>query len=282
MGSKPGDIVDVLFMGDSQGFGNGVNFEDTIPGTVTRLALEHGWVVRNACVGGHHPPNQFALAKWLRDDGRIRVSNYVYLVTPVAIASCDSLTEAKVSDDGQLYSDIPDSVTLARKWIKTHSVAFSRIRDAVRHQGIGVKPDEESAFVFRLYSAGAPKQQDGASARIFCVTSNSSQRKAVRTFQLVYVPLSLEMNFDAIQRGAQRRGISVDPDAPFRTLRGAAMDLNLQVHDLRPVLRALHLKGAQLSLFPDFHYTGAVSRAAGEMVWQQIKPTLRGIHDTEY
>ena len=219
---------------------------------------------------------------WLRDNDRIKVSNYVYLITPVALASCDSPTEGHVSEDGQLYGGIPNSVMLARTWIKTHSVAYSRIRDAVRYQGIGVRPNEESDFVFRLYSAGDVEKDRRKKCAEFLRHFKQFAAQGGSTLQLVYVPLSLETSFNAIQRGADRRGISVDPNAPFRVLTAAAADLNLQIHDLRPVLRMLHLKGEQLSLFPDFHYTAAVSKAAGETVFQQIKPGLRGIHKTEY
>jgi hypothetical protein len=40
--ADPQKPIDILFVGDSQGFGNGVNFEDTIGGSMARLAAEQG------------------------------------------------------------------------------------------------------------------------------------------------------------------------------------------------------------------------------------------------
>jgi hypothetical protein len=272
MGSKAGDRVDVLFMGDSQGFGNGVNFEETIPGTVARLALEQDYLVRNSCVGGHHPPDQLMLAKALRE--RIQVSHYVYLFTPVALASCDSLSVANVGADGNLYGDTVSSIMLMRMWIKTHSVTFSRIRDAIRAQGIGVKPNEESSFVYELYATGELEKTRLQQCRDFLRSFKEFAAQDGGTVQLVYVPLTLETDFDRILRSAEKIGLSVDLNAPFRVLDTAAKDLNIEMHDLRPVVRELHTEGVQLSLYPDFHFTPAVSKVAGETVWQQIKANV--------
>src|SRR5207244_4092310 len=46
MGTRPGDAIDILFLGDSQGFGNGLDFEETIPGTVAKLGEDSGYTVR--------------------------------------------------------------------------------------------------------------------------------------------------------------------------------------------------------------------------------------------
>ncbi len=46
-----GSKVDVLFLGDSQGFGNGVSFEESICGAVAELGLHDGMRIANASVG---------------------------------------------------------------------------------------------------------------------------------------------------------------------------------------------------------------------------------------
>src|SRR5262249_55738265 len=150
-----GDAVDVLFMGDSQGFGNGVNYEDTIAGTFARLAAGSGYVVRNACVGGQAPLNQLELAKMLTRDDHVRVSTYIYLFTPVAVASCKGFTPVTVGQDGRLYDDHTDSLALFRTWLKTHLAVYSRVRDAVRASGIGVSADADIPFVVQVYNPGA-------------------------------------------------------------------------------------------------------------------------------
>jgi hypothetical protein len=237
--------------------------------------------VRNASIGGQKPLNQLELARLLREQDGLRVSNYVYLFTPVAIATCGSFTKVTVGTDGRLYGQETTPMTIARTWVKTHSVVFGRVRDAVRSRGIAVQPDEETPFVFGLYRTG--ETEDGnkrlCAEALDRLKTFASQGNA--SVQLVYVPLTLETNFDAIQSGAKQRGMAVDVNAPFRVLSAAAEEAGLPVHDLRPVLRALHATGQPLSLFPDFHYTPTVSRASGQSIWDLFMSPARESSNAE-
>ena len=281
MATKQHDRVDWLFLGDSQGFGNGVSYEDTIVGTVAAHAAESGQVVRNACIGGQKPRNQIELGTLLRERDGLRVLNYVYLFTPVATASCGSFTSATVGADGRLYGPRTTPALIARTWIKTHSVVFGRVRDAVRSKGFNVQPDEELPAVFGPFRTGEIEE---ASTRL-CV-EDVQRLKAFASegnaeLQLVYLPLTLEMSFEGIQSGAEAKGIEVDVNAPFRVLSAAAEQNGVPLHDLRPVLRALHATGQPLSLFPDFHYTPAVSRASGRSIWEHLMSFRRHPLDVE-
>src|SRR4029078_2138173 len=126
MATKAGDYVDMLFMGDSQGFGNGLSFDDTIVGTIAQRAALEGYVVRNACVGGQLPLNQLELIRDLREHQQLKVSKYVYLFTPLAISLCGGLTNATHGIDGRLYGSSLDRIAMVRTWIKTNSVVYSR------------------------------------------------------------------------------------------------------------------------------------------------------------
>lgn len=270
MGTKSNDQIDWLFGGDSQGFGNGVNFEDTIVGTVASRAAALGQVVRNASVGGQMPLNQLELAMLLRERDGLRVANYVYLFTPVALASCAAFNSVTVGSDGRLYGEATTPMTTVRAWIKTHSVAYNRVRDAVRAAGIGVQPDQETPFVFALYQTAEAEERNMQQCVDVLQRMKRFAKDGGASLQVVYLPLTLEMNFGAIQSGAQERGLAVDINAPFRVLSAAAKAADVRVHDLRPILRDLHSTGQPLSLFPDFHYTPAVSKAVGAAIWQRV------------
>ena len=75
--------------------------------------------------------------------------------------------------------------------------------------------------------------------------------------------------------------MEVDVNAPFRVFSAAAEETGVPLHDLRPVLRALHATGQPLSLFPDFHYTPAVSRASGRSIWEHLMSSARQSVDAE-
>jgi hypothetical protein len=270
MATRPGDQVDVLFLGDSQGFGNGVNYEDTIAGTFARLAAEDKYVVRNACVGGQAPMNQLALAQRLTQDNNVHVATYIYLFTPAGVGNCNGFTRVAVGADGRLYDGIASSTALMRIWVRTHLAIYSRFRDAVRASGIGVTADAETPFVVQVYDTAAEDTNAGA-----CVEFLSNFKRFAAqhgaTVQAVYVPLTIEMGFDPVRRVGERRGVVVDSGVPFRTLSSAAKKVDIPLYDLRPVLRDFHSRGEALSLLPDFHYTAPVSRAAGTKVWEEFR-----------
>src|ERR1043166_4953566 len=58
LATHPGDRPDAIILGDSQGFGNGVNFEESVAGVVANLAASEGLRLANASVGGHGTRNQ--------------------------------------------------------------------------------------------------------------------------------------------------------------------------------------------------------------------------------
>src|SRR5262249_33169196 len=157
-----------------------------------------------------------------------------------------------VGQDGRLYDDHTDSLALFRTWLKTHLAVYSRVRDAVRASGIGVSADADIPFVVQVYNPGAETPNaDACSGFLADFKAYAAQHGAA--VQAVYVPLTVEMNFDPVRRAGGRRGIAVDAEVPFRTLAAAARKADIPVYDLRSVLRDFNSRGEALSLFPDFH-----------------------------
>lgn len=270
-GARSGSEIDILFLGDSQAFGNGVDYEATIPGTVAQFAERERLSVGNASVGGHHPPNQFAIAKWLRDEQQINVRRYVLLLTPVSIASCDIPTRALVGADGNLYGKNSGPAVRFRTWLKTHIVIYSRFRDALRSTGIGTEANTDNDSIYRLYSSRPDGLETNTRKWVeFLRKIKSFAAETGAIVEIVYLPLTLEASFDAIQENAETRGINVDPQAPFQVLFNAAKAVDIPIHDLRPVIMNCAKKGEELSLWPDFHYTGSVSKQCGKFLWDQL------------
>jgi hypothetical protein len=272
---KPGGHVDVLFLGDSQGYGNGVSFEESVAGGVAELAFQAGIHCANASVGGHSARNQLELARWLHDTEGIAVSNYVLLVTPLMVQYADSYSRASVGEDGRLYDD-PHNIIRARVriWIKTHCVVYDRVRDAIRNLGIGVRPSDDVPSVLRLYGAGDPESivRDKYVALLKQLKSFAEQQRA--NVRLVYLPLTVEVDFAAMRDAAVKRGVAVDPSLPYRICSAAAAELNIPVTDLRPVVEQLHARGDPLRLKGDFHYDRDLSRACAASIWNDLKNEL--------
>jgi hypothetical protein len=91
---------------------------------------------------------------------------------------------------------------------------------------------------------------------------------------IVYVPLTLETEFDPIRRAAAAGGLAIDRDVPLRVSSAVAKEYGVQFYSLRPVLEALHRQGKMLHLRGDFHYDRELSIASGENIWNALKNTV--------
>ncbi len=271
-GTKPGDSIDFLLVGDSQGFGNGVNFEETIAGTLATLATQSGKRVANSSIGGHSLiSQQEVLQKMVAEQG-LRVKEFVILATPVLVNKSDKPSKASVGKDGMLYGAGPiRRSALLRNWLKTHAVVYSRIRDAVRN--LGVEPANEAPSVLQFYSAtggtGEVASHLTASLRAFHAFASSNGASV----SLAYLPSTIEAEPKELQAAANKLGLKVDLDLPAKRCEIAARETGLPLYDLRPALKLAHQAGWPLNVKADFHYSPELSRACATNLSLSLKLT---------
>jgi hypothetical protein len=271
---KPNDAIDVLLLGDSQGFGNGVSFEESLSGSFALAADADGLRVANAAVGGHSAATQLLLAQRLHDRQGVKVAHYVLLVTPAMAQSGGHLSRARVGSDGRLYGSSTSRLALARTWAKTNLVIYARIRDALHNSGIAGKANNEAPFVFKFYEGGAAEESLRRSFSDYIARFKEFAAKAGAQLHVVYLPLTLEMEFEPIRTAAAARGLTIDPDVPLRATAAAARVHQVTFHSLRSVLKSLHDQGKPLHLKGDFHYDRELSVACGRDLWAALKSRL--------
>jgi len=281
LATKPNSSIDVLLLGDSQGFGNGVSFEESLAGSFALAAHTDGVRVANAAVGGHSAATQLLLARWLRERQGVKVSHYVLLVTPAIGQSGGHLSRARVGGDGRLYGSSTSQLALARTWAKTNLVIYARIRDAMSNSGIAGKPSNEAPFVFKVYESGPAEDSLRRSFSDYIARFKQFAAQSGAQLHIVYLPLTLEMEFDPLRSAASARGLTIDPDVPLRACEAVANEQQVSFHSLRPVLKGLHDQGKPLHLKGDFHYDRELSVAAGHHLWTTLRPQLSPSNTTE-
>jgi len=267
-------FLDILFIGDSQGFGNGVNYEDTIAGGVAELAVTRGLKVANASVGGHCLRNQLELVRWLHDKEGLRAARYFILLTPMMLSACDCFTQASVGRDGRLYDRPKTLPELAVIWLKTHAVIYARVRDAVRNLGFGVDPSGAVPFVFQVYDSSSDRERAAQKAEGCLADFQVLAGRNGASLSLVYVPLTIELDFSPIMDAGAARGLRLDPDLPSSVCRSVATKLGLPLYSLRPALEEVHASGRRLHLRGDFHYDSYTSRTCAQDLWRDIDRSI--------
>jgi len=277
---KKGDAVDILFIGDSQGFGNGVNYENTIAGRIAIIAEGKGVRVANESVGGHALRNQFELLQWLQNQKNLQISNYVILLTPVmATSACDSFATAFVSQDGRLYDKKKNNFEMIVLWFKTHSVVYARLRDAIRNIGLGANPLSETPLVFQMYNANTDEEEAVRKLASCLKEFRDFADSNSATLSVVYVPLTNEVDFISLRRIAETKGLKLDPDLPIRVSKRAAEELGISFFNIRNVLEKANDNGQQLHLKADSHYNTDLSIDSAYYLWQEIETVLLKTND---
>jgi hypothetical protein len=256
---------DVLVIGDSQTYGQGLSYEDTMVG---RLAAAAGpeVTIRNAAVGGHYLEDQFKLARWLYDRG-MRPKAAIIFLTPYLAASAGRENHARVGADGRLYSSNESWYSKITLWLKMHTVVYGQVRNAMKNF-IVVSDETPTAVSFFAVS----KEQD----------EQTRLRKSLAGFQqwasghdisvlVVYTPLAIEVDFASVSKAAEAAHVKVDQDMPFRASQNTSAALNLEFYDLRSTLKSRFAQHLPLSLYKDPHYNADTSRASADDVWHAIE-----------
>lgn len=271
-GIKRGSEVDFLIIGDSQGFGNGLNFEETVAGSFAVIAAKNGVRVANASVGGHSLASQLEIARWLVEKQEVIVRNYVFLFTPALIENSDRLNHVIVGEDGRLYGNQPNLQTKGLLWMKTRTVTYSRIRDAVRNAGIGAEPAKGSPTVLQFYREDG--DGDSTVARLSDAMSafRGFATKRGSSVHAVYIPLTVEAEFDSIRQAAAEYCLTVDPNRSLTLCRTVTERLGISLHNLKPVAEKVHRDGHILTVKADFHYSAVLSKACGAALWGCFQP----------
>ena len=275
LATHPGDRPDAIILGDSQGFGNGVNFEESVAGVVANLAASEGLRLANASVGGHGTRNQLALARWLRDEQNVSASTYILFATPQMVTYPESFNRSFVGSDGRLYEGAMGTAARLRLWSKTHTVVYNRWRDAFRNFGIGTRPKEDASQVLQVYGGGPAEEITRAKLTSFLNELRDFTQRGRARLIIAYFPLTVEADLGAVRRAAEKLHLQVDSDRPSRILSQSAKELGIPCHDLRPVLAKLHAKGEPLRLKGDFHYDRVLSKACGEELWNVLRSEMR-------
>jgi hypothetical protein len=275
VGVRPGQQLDFLIVGDSQAYGQGVEFDGSVAGTLIQQAAKDGIRGANAATGGHYLRNQFELVRRLRDHSGVRVKRYVLFLTPYLLAAPDAMSRVTVGPDGRLYGSAVTPFKRAMIEIKTRTVLYAKIRDALRYTLL--PPQMEAAatsmFVNEFATGDVERRRlDRLVDTLKAFRDWAAEEGAL--LQLVYTPLAMEFDFEPLRQAARVAGVQIDQDSPYRTAAVVADRLDLPLADLREVIGARHESGEVLTLSGDPHYNEATSIAAGMYSWAILRPSF--------
>jgi hypothetical protein len=257
--------VDIVALGDSQAFGNGLPFEDSLVGQLAARAEASGLHLENAAVGGHYLANQFELLRWLDTQG-IRPRRILLFLSPYLIATAGKYNYASVGSDGRLYArGKKPGITV---WLKQNTVTYGRLRNTI-NRFHPLTTDELVPLAVKIFLKQLEgPYRDNTLAALTELSQWAGERRAELT--IVYTPMAVEVAFDAVRKAAQPGGGEVDADVPLRSARAATAALGLDLYDLRAPLAQLSAQRTVLTLPSDPHYGARTSAMCAQSLWDAL------------
>jgi len=260
--TSPGDL---LIIGDSQTYGQGLSYEDTLVGQLA-AAAGPGFTMRNLAVGGHYLEDQFKLAHWLYDRG-MRPKAAIIFLTPYLAASASRENHARVGTDGRLYSSNESWYIGITRWLKMNTVSYGLVRNSLKNFIVAA---DETPLAVSFFSVSKEQDEQARLTKSLAGFQKWANERNIPVF-VVYTPLAIEVDFGSVSKAAELAHVQVDQDMPFRATRNASAALNLDFYDLRPALKSRFEQHLPLSLYKDPHYNADTSRSSADDVWHAIQ-----------
>jgi hypothetical protein len=271
-----GDTTDILLLGDSQTFGNNLNWPETIAGQLDSLAQTAGWRVANAGTGAHSMRNQLDVARTLIEQDSLVPRRLVLLVTPVMMNNPGARNRVRVGEDGQLYQGEPTPIRRLTKWLKMNTTVYARARGTFRYVkeslvADATAVDQRDPGVLQFYNV----ETDAAAKRDSLVVQLDSLNRLARehgaTAYVAYLPLAIEGTFDEVAQVAKERNVKVARDLPQSILAEAATRAEIPLIDVRPALDSAVSRRHPLTVVADPHYSAPLSGLIAGELWKGLR-----------
>lgn len=127
-----GRSPDLLVLGDSQAFGQGVEYESSVIGRFAARAREAGLDVGNAAVGGHWVRDQTALVRWLIEQRDLRPTCVLVCLSPRGLLDPDAQGRKSRAGSNPAGGAPAGGLASAQNWFKSNSAVYLVLRNALR------------------------------------------------------------------------------------------------------------------------------------------------------
>lgn len=260
---KPNERI-WLAIGDSQGFGNGVPYEQSVVGRVAARARDGGVFIRNLAVGGHTLPNQIELLKWFVEHTERPGERLLVFLTPRMVGSPDQYVTAFVQD-GEIFDRAPTNEMLLRLYLRSYSAAYLTLRDAIKTIDRPDKPDYRGNLPF--YDDERMDEARYARFRERMVELKTWAAERDIELSLAYLPFAVGVQID---HGLIPSTSDLNTSAPWDFAQRVAQDLDVPIVTIRPAMDAFLEAGKPISLRGDSHYNPEMSAAAADLLYDAL------------
>jgi hypothetical protein len=258
-----------IFLGASEVFGNGVDFEDSFVGIYAKYASEKGSAILNMAIGGHYFLDQEYLLKQFVRETNTTPEIVFFCLNALHIPKFDKRNDNVIVKNGFLFNKDDWKIPFIRLMIGNLSSAYCFIRDRVRTlQGryLGFKPGEDPNMFLDIFSKNN-RMYDEINIKSFeayldsfnnyCYSINASPI-------YIYTPIVDSYNLSEILESIGEDPSNYDAEYYSRWMNEYCQKNNIKFIDLRSVLKPYHDGGTELRFKLDPHYNEVANKILGE------------------
>lgn len=258
-----------MFMGASDVFANGVNYEDSFVGIFADEASHRGIAVLNTAVGGHGFLDQEAILRDFLTGSVHKPSRIFFFINDMTMHGFDSRRRGVLIKNGYILDRDNWRLAYLRLLIGNTSAAYSFFRDNIRKlslKWISGDPFEASAQLLAIYAKGGRMYDDATIAQFEAYLTRFEQYCAANGIDIVYVylPLSNSFYLNTLLARSGKDPKAYDISYYERLMARYSAKRGKRMISLAPVLREHHAKGMELRFAMDAHYNKPTNRFVGE------------------
>lgn len=263
------------FLGASDVFGNGVEYEDSFVGIFAEEARKKGMEVLNLAVGGHYFLDQESVLKEFMADTGLKPSVILFCANALHIPKFDMRNENIIVRSGYVMGRGRWRLAYLRLMAGNLSSSFCFFRDAIRRiqeKWFDFEASSESPEFFEIYSKSS-KIRDPQRIQAFEEYLGSFEAFCMeKGISLIYVYLPLS---DSFKLADMLRQVGEDPrgyDTSFyEQLMSSYCDKKgLKMVNLKPLLQRYADEGHELRFKLDPHFNAFANRLIGDFLVKEI------------
>jgi len=271
LGNKPIHV----FLGASDVFGNGVDYEDSFVGIFEKYASTQGIEVINMANGGHYFKDQMVLLKDFMSETNKKPSKLFFCTNGLHIPKFDKMNKNIVVKGGYTFRKDGWQLSYIRLMIGNISSAYCFFRDALRllqADMLDFKFKDETPEFIQTYSKSnrmfkpevVQQYKDYLdSVEQFCNDNDI-------TLVYIYLPLADSFTFDGLLKELKENPENFDTAYYERLMVTYCKDKNINLVNLKPLLQKYHDEGKDLRFQLDPHYNHFTNRIVGEYLVKHI------------
>ncbi|MCG7851184.1 MAG: hypothetical protein MIO92_01540 [Methanosarcinaceae archaeon] len=268
------------FLGASDVFGNGVDFEETFVGIFAQEALKRGSEVINLAVGGHYFLDQEYLFRDFMESTHLKPSTVFLCVNALHIPKFDRRNLNIIVKSGYPIDKEGWRIAYLRLLAGNNSSAFCFFRDGIRkiqERYLNYERTEKSPEFLQIYSKSNNIRQQERTKQFYeyLTTFDSYCRENGIKLVIVYSPLSDSFNLKEMARKLGTDPENYDVSFYEELIILYCRSKGIKLINIRPALERAYNDGKEIRFKLDPHFNKYANRVIGEFLTHDFFQSYR-------